>query len=87
MINSLPCCRPDYVLHMETLSADVARLLADTGLAEHAQLLPHTHTQAGGPSSQLVDSLVDQLQPDQLQQLQQLYQLDFELFGYQPRTL
>ena len=72
---------------METLSADVARLLADTGLAEHAQLLPHTHTQAGGPSSQLVDSLVDQLQPEQLQQLQQLYQLDFELFGYQPRIL
>ena len=74
--------RPHTVLHMETLQTDLAGLLDKVGLGQHANLFPHTHTQPGGGSAQHRDGLVKQLQPGQLQQLAQLYSLDYRLTGY-----
>ena len=77
-------CRPDYVLHMETLEEDLALLLDRVGLSEHRELFPHTHTQRGGPSSNMTRGLLQQLRPDELQELIRKYKLDFELYGYDP---
>ena len=74
--------RPDYVLHMETLDEDLALLLDSVGLSEHRELFPHTHTQRGGPSSNMTRELLQQLRPDELQELIKKYKLDFELYGY-----
>ena len=75
-------CRPDYVLHMETLEEDLALLLDRVGLSEHRELFPHTHTQHGGPSSSMTSQLLQQLRPDELQALINKYKLDFDLYGY-----
>ena len=75
-------CRPDYVLHMETLEEDLALLLDRVGLNEHRELFPHTHIQQGGPSSNMTSQLLQQLRPDELQALVNKYRLDFDLYGY-----
>ena len=75
-------CRPDYVLHMETLEEDLALLLDRVGLSQHRDLFPHTHTQHGGPSSNMTSQLLQQLRPDELQALINKYRLDFDLYGY-----
>ena len=77
--------RPDYVLHMETMEEDLSRLLRDINLDQHREEFPHTHTQRGGHSSQLVDQFLAQLNHQELTQLQELYKLDFQLFGYQTK--
>ena len=56
--------RPDYIIHMETLSKDLATVLEDTQLSQHMDLFPHTHSQTGGtlliPIQQLPVSAVKQ---------------------------
>ena len=75
--------RPDYIIHMETLSTDLATLLEDTQLSQHMSLFPHTHSQTGGHSSSLSSSFLSQLSGEQLEQLYDKYKLDHQLFGYQ----
>ena len=75
--------RPDYIIHMETLSTDLANLLEDTQLSQHMSLFPHTHSQAGGHSSSISSSFLTQLSGAQLEQLYEKYRLDHHLFGYQ----
>jgi hypothetical protein len=40
--------KTDYIIHMETLSKDLATVLEDTQLSQHMDLFPHTHSQTGG---------------------------------------
>ena len=70
------------MLHMETLEEDLSSLLRDINLVQHKSEFPHTHTQRGGHSSQLADQFLSQLSHQELTQLQNLYKLDFQLFGY-----
>ena len=74
--------RPDYILHLETLDQDLATLLTSVKLDQHTHLFPHTHTQRGGQSGQLRSQFVSQLSQDELDQLVDMYSLDFELYGY-----
>ena len=74
--------RPDYIIHMETLSKDLATLLEDTQLSQHMDLFPHTHSQTGGHSSSLSSGFLSQLSDQQLSQLYDKYRLDHQLFGY-----
>ena len=56
--------KTDYIIHMETLSKDLATVLEDTQLSQHMDLFPHTHSQTGGtlliPIQQLPVSAVKQ---------------------------
>ncbi|XP_023335628.1 uncharacterized protein LOC111706913 [Eurytemora carolleeae] len=77
-----PKVQPDYILHMETLDDDINQLLSDVGLGEYRNLFPHTHKQKGGQSSEYVEELINQISAESLQQLNQIYELDHQLFMY-----
>lgn len=74
--------RPDFVVKLETLNEDIAKLLSILNLDDKVDLFPHTHSQAGGHSSTLAQKYFSQLTVDQVKELFNLYRLDHELFGY-----
>ena len=74
--------RPDYIIHMETFSADLEQVLSDVKLSAHMSLFQHTHTQRGGHSSNLTQGFLSQISDSQRLQLMDKYKLDLELFGY-----
>ena len=82
-----PKARPNHILHMETLEADLAELLRRIGAgAAEAAKFPHTHRQAGGHSSSaaLRQELFSTLTKSQVRELHDKFRLDHEMFGYDP---
>ena len=82
-----PRIRPNHILHMETLEADLAALLRRIGVgASEAARFPHTHRQAGGHSSSeaLREELFSTLSKSQVWELHDKFRLDHEMFGYDP---
>ena len=77
-------------IHMETFQADLTTLFKKAGhlnqtvINELIQKFPHTHSQMGGHSHKLTSKYYSQLTKAEIQSLYQLYQLDHELFGYEP---
>lgn len=67
---------------METLGTDLETLLDDVNLSEHRHKFTHTHTQIGGPSSELTQQYLSELGENELLQLKEKYRIDFELYGY-----
>ena len=82
-----PRTRPNYVLRMESLEADLAALLRRIGVgAAEAAKFPHTHRQAGGHSSSeaLREELFSALSELHVRELHDKFRLDHEMFGYDP---
>ena len=83
--------QPDVIIHMETFQADFKTLFAKAGysdeeIEELLEKFPHTHSQSGGHSHDLIQKYFSSLTKSQVNQLYQLYQLDHELFGYHPQV-
>lgn len=83
-----PLCSqpPHYILHMETLQEDLHTFLKDIQLSQFEHLFPHTHSQQGGHSSEVSEKFLQDLNPNEMDQLYEKYQLDHQLFGYSYRT-
>ncbi len=86
-----PChnlTRPNFIVKMETLSADLQELLTEHMQFPSARRLaasfPHTHRQSGGHSSDetLAAEYFSQLTKGQVRRLYELYKVDHDLFGY-----
>ena len=77
-----PLTSPHLVLTLENLKEELPQLLALGGLAEHVNLFPHTHKQAGGPSAPLTASFLKQLSQEEMQQVKEVFKVDMQLFGY-----
>ena len=69
-------------LKLTLYKEELPQLLAIGGLAEHAGQFPHTHKQAGGASSSLTASFLQQLSQEELEQLKEAFKVDMQLFGY-----
>ena len=83
--------QPDVIIHMETFQADFKNLFAKAGYSDEEveellEKFPHTHSQSGGHSHDLIQKYFSSLTKSQVNQLYQLYRLDHELFGYHPQV-
>lgn len=77
--------RPDLVLKMETMSADLLAYLSPVGLAGFAADYPHLVVGRGGThTSQVARHYYGMLDGAKVAALHEFYSVDHELFGYGP---
>ena len=81
--------KPDIVIHMETFVQDLQILFSKAGygsqeISKLIEKFPHTHSQTGGHSHDLIVKYYSQLTKGQVSDLYEMYKLDHELFGYDP---
>ena len=82
--------KPDVIIHMETFKEDFKTLFnkaeySNEEIEDLAQKFPHTHSQHGGHSHDLIQKYFSTLTKSQVWQLYEMYKLDHELFGYDPK--
>ena len=75
-----PCqVRYNFIGHLETIRQDAVYLLKKIGLEDAKLVYMHPSTKK---ASSLVAEEMATLSEDQLARLKEIYQFDFELFGY-----
>ena len=83
--------QPNVIIHMETFQADFKSLFSkahysNQEIEELLSKFPHTHSQSGGHSHDLIHKYFSSLTKTEVHQLYELYKLDHELFGYDPQV-
>lgn len=88
---SVPLCLPDYspdiIIKMETIGRDFNEMKTIVGLPANSVLNQIQNGRPGKHSSKRMEEYLSQLTKFQLEKLNEMFQLDYELFGYSPYTL